>query len=86
MKLIILRTRIKEKKTKLINENDYNFLNFLGKECKNICHHKCAGQWKGFGFQIVCNCECHKKQVLGRDESLPNTIKPLQKRSRENEL
>jgi hypothetical protein len=74
MRLIILRTRIKEKKTKL-NENDYSFLNFLGKECKNICHHKCAGQWKGFGFVVNCKCECHnKKIVLGRDESLPNTI------------
>ena len=34
----------------------------------------CGYQRKGFGFQIVCKCECHKKQVLGRVESQPNTI------------
>ena len=49
-------------------------LDFINKECKNKNHFLCKHQWEGFGFQIVCNCECHKKLVLGRDESLPNTI------------
>jgi hypothetical protein len=53
--------------------NDYYCLDFLGKDCKNNCHNLCARQWKGLGFQIICNCECHKKLVLGRIESLPNT-------------
>lgn len=47
--------------------NDYYSLDFLGKNCKNNCHNICAGQWKGFGFKVDCNCECHdKKKVLGR--------------------
>ena len=36
-------------------------LDFLGKECKNNCHNLCARQWKGLGFEVTCNCECHKK-------------------------
>ncbi len=50
-----------------------NLVDFLGKECKNLLHDKCCSVWKGFGFQIVCKCECHKKLVLGRVESLSNT-------------
>jgi hypothetical protein len=48
-------------------------LDFISKECKNKNHFLCKYQWEGFGFQIVCNCECHKKQVLGRVENLSNT-------------
>ncbi len=30
---------------------------------------------KDYGFQVVCNCECHnKKIVLGESSSFPNTI------------
>jgi hypothetical protein len=50
-----------------------NLVDFLGKECKNLLHDKCCSVWKGYGFQVVCNCECHKKQVLGRVENLSNT-------------
>ena len=54
--------------------NSINEISFKSKECKNKNHFLCGYQWKGFGFQIVCKCECHKKQVLGRVESQPNTI------------
>ena len=54
--------------------NNINEISFESKECKEKNHSLCSHQWKGFGFQIVCNCECHdKKKVLGRIESLPNT-------------
>jgi hypothetical protein len=53
--------------------NNINEISFKSKECKNNTHSYCSHQWKGFGFQIICNCECHKKLVLGRIESLPNT-------------
>jgi hypothetical protein len=66
--------------------NDCISLDFLGKRCKNNSHNLCDGQWKGLGFEICCNCECHRKQVLGRDESLSNTVNRLPKRSRDNEL
>ena len=56
-----------------------NLVEFLGKECKNLLHDKCCSVWKGYGFQVVCNCECHRKLMLGRDESLPNTCNPPDK-------
>ena len=43
-----------------------NLVDFLGKECKNLLHEKCCSVWKGFGFEIICNCECHNKTVLGK--------------------
>jgi hypothetical protein len=49
-------------------------IDFISKDCKNKNHFICSHQWEGFGFQIICNCECHKKLVLGRIESLPNTF------------
>lgn len=47
--------------------NNKNSLDFLGKRCKNNSHNLCDGQWKGLGFQVYCNCECHRKLVLGKD-------------------
>ena len=44
-----------------------NLVDFLGKECKNLLHDKCCSVWKGYGFQVVCNCECHRKLVLEKD-------------------
>ena len=40
------------------------WLSFTSKECKNKNHFLCQCEWEGFGFQIFCNCECHKKLVL----------------------
>ena len=39
---------------------------FISKECKNKNHFLCKHQWEGFGFQIFCNCECHRKLVLDK--------------------
>jgi hypothetical protein len=66
--------------------SNQDILEFSSKSCKTNFHNQCSGQWKGFGFQIICNCECHKKLVLGRIESLPNTINPLHKRSKDYEF
>jgi hypothetical protein len=46
--------------------NDCISLDFLGKKCKDNYHNLCGGQWKGFGFQIICNCDCHNKTILGK--------------------
>lgn len=54
---------------------NYYSLDFLGKSCKNNCHNLCEGQWKGFGFKVDCNCECHKKLVLGKDALLHDNNK-----------
>lgn len=48
-------------------KNSINEISFKSKECKNKNHSSCSNQWKGLGFQIICNCDCHdKKKVLGR--------------------
>lgn len=54
--------------------SEQDLLEFCSKNCKNNSHTICIGHWKGLGFKVQCNCICHKKSVLGRDESLPNTI------------
>jgi hypothetical protein len=55
------------KKGENLMNNNINEISFKSKECKNNTHSYCSHQWKGFGFQIICNCECHdKKKVLGR--------------------
>jgi hypothetical protein len=64
--------------TKTYDNTFINSLDFL-KECKNLLHDKCCRAWKGYGFQVVCNCECQRKLMLGRDESLPNTMNPVSK-------
>ncbi len=61
-------------------------LDFHNKECKNLLHYKCCRAWKGYGFQVVCNCECHRKLVLGKDESLPNTMNLVSKKSDDYQL
>ena len=41
-------------------------LDFISKECKNKNQFSCKYQWEGYGFQIFCNCECHRKLVLDK--------------------
>jgi len=53
--------------------SNQDVLEFSSKSCKTNYHNQCSGKWQGLGFQILCNCECYKKLVLGRIESLPNT-------------
>jgi hypothetical protein len=53
--------------------SNQDVLEFSSKSCKNNSHNICIGHWEGLGFKVQCNCECHKKSVLGRIESRPNT-------------
>ena len=46
--------------------SNYNLLEFSSKFCKKNNHNQCPGQWEGFGFQVYCNCECHRKLVLDK--------------------
>lgn len=43
-------------------------IDFFSKECKNKNHFSCSCRWVGFGFQVYCNCECHRK--LGLDKAI----------------
>jgi hypothetical protein len=65
----------------MINKNDdYSYsLDFFGKECKKNYHNHCSGHWQGLGFQVYCNCECHRKLVLDKpilknDSNNENTV------------
>ena len=46
--------------------NSINEISFKSKECKKENHFLCNHQWKGLGFQVYCNCECHRKLVLDK--------------------
>jgi hypothetical protein len=36
---------------------------FVGRECKGYLHYKCAGNWKGLGFEVKCCCPCHQENT-----------------------
>ena len=36
-------------------------LEFCSKYCKSNIHTQCHAIWNGFGFEVICNCNCHKK-------------------------
>lgn len=40
---------------------------FINKECKKDLHQNCQGKWIGFGFIVVCECKCHKKNGIALD-------------------
>ena len=36
-------------------------IDFISKECRNKNHLLCSHQWEGFGFNVICTCNCHKE-------------------------
>lgn len=36
-------------------------IDFSSKECKNKNHLLCKYQWEGYGFTVICTCNCHKE-------------------------
>ena len=42
-------------------------IEFLSKDCKSQNHFSCSHQWEGFGFNVICNCECHRNLVFYKD-------------------
>lgn len=43
-------------------------IDFKSKQCRENQHTVCSNKWNGFGFEVVCNCSCHKKELM-LDES-----------------
>jgi hypothetical protein len=41
-------------------------IDFLSRWCGTGEHSECAGAWQGLGFQVLCNCECHKEKRVVR--------------------
>jgi hypothetical protein len=48
-------------------------IDFNSRECKGGFHYNCHGTWQGMGFEIICDCKCHKKN----SEALEKVGKPL---------
>ncbi|MGH9981220.1 MAG: hypothetical protein ACRD6U_06680 [Nitrososphaeraceae archaeon] len=65
--------------------NKQKFLEFNSKYCKNGIHPQCYGKWTGLGYEVICNCICHKKMMLDENRSLSNTINSPQVKSGEYE-
>jgi hypothetical protein len=60
---------------------------FFRKYCKYNYDNSCKNTRQLFGFQVFRKCEYYRKKVLGRDESLPNTINlPPNRSSKEDGL
>ncbi len=49
-------------------------IDFTSKQCKQEQHKECSDNWNGFGFEIICICKCHKKELmLDENRNLSNT-------------
>jgi hypothetical protein len=45
-------------------------IDFLSRWCGTTGEHsECAGAWQGLGFQVLCNCECHKEKRVVRQQT-----------------
>ena len=60
-------------------------IDFKSKQCKDDQHSICSNKWNGFGFEVICNCSCHKKgEVLDEGKSPSNITKLPSIRSSNN--
>ena len=63
-----------------------NILEFCSKDCKKNIHIQCHKIWNGLGFDIICNCNCHKKKMLDEVRSLSNITNSPSVKSGEYEI
>jgi hypothetical protein len=56
-------------------ENNKYILEFQSNQCKKKEHNNCSKQWKGFGFTIICTCNCHK-EIYEKNIVLDEPCKP----------
>ncbi|TLX83213.1 MAG: hypothetical protein E6L04_08960 [Thaumarchaeota archaeon] len=40
---------------------------FHSKHCASNQHQVCYGAWTGFGFEVYCDCYCHKRKNNAAD-------------------
>jgi hypothetical protein len=53
--------------------NEEKLIEFCSKHCKNNVHSHCHEIWNGLGFEVICNCNCHKKvEMLDENSNLSN--------------
>jgi len=50
-----------------------NVIEFINKNCKNQEHSLCHGKWSGFGINVVCECDCHKKNNAADGFAMPDS-------------
>lgn len=55
--------------------NETCMIEFRSRDCKNYVHNRCDGTWHGLGYDIICDCVCHKKKDLALvDRCQPSTV------------
>jgi len=52
-------------------------IEFCSKHCKSNIHSQCHEVWNGFGFEVICNCSCHKKGEMLDEGKSPSNITKL---------
>jgi hypothetical protein len=43
-------------------ETQNSIVEFKSKDCKSNNHQNCDSSWNGFGFEVYCSCDCHRKK------------------------
>jgi hypothetical protein len=55
--------------------NDACMIEFRSRYCRSNVHTRCDGRWHGLGYDIICDCICHKKKDRALvDRCQPSTI------------
>jgi hypothetical protein len=37
-------------------------IDFISRDCRSTIHQNCCGIWRGLGFEVLCDCKCHKRK------------------------
>lgn len=53
-----------------------NFIDFTSRDCKESSHDECHVSWQGLGYEVVCNCACHKKDDKSHQEKICSAVMP----------
>lgn len=51
-------------------------IDFTSRDCKDSSHNLCHGSWQGLGYEVICNCFCHKKSNTSYQEKACIAIMP----------
>ncbi len=51
-----------------------NHLGFLNKHCKSDEHSLCHACWEGIGYEVRCECKCHKKSKAADGFTRPLSV------------
>ena len=49
-------------------------IEFISRDCRNTIHQNCCSIWRGLGFEVLCDCKCHKKKE--QQQALAGVVGP----------